>query len=426
MPNELSQGTMQCPFVNGEPFRPYSLVAAQDPEPWLSLARQQQPVFWSDEIGAYCFTRYEDIVTVINDTSTFSSKNMLKFRPIPEPLTQFFPDGHPGSHSMSFMDQPEHGRIRRLANQAFTPRRVADLEPLITEFADRLIDKFADRGHAELLAEFTTQLPMLIMRHIAGAPDDTELDFNAWGPDYFALTESAPPLTAERIKAIGEKSGRLVQWFHQYVAYRAEHPSDDLISALISAQTPEGDAALRHNEVVAVLSAMLSAGIETTAHFIPQALRQILSDPELYDALLADQTLIPTLVEEALRVSTPSRGMRRTAKRDVTVAGVEIPAGTDVFLYLYSANRDDTVFSHPGEFDVQRSAGERHLSFGRGAHFCLGAPLARLESRVAIERLLARLPQLRLAESEHGPVDWQPNVTVPRLMHFNVGWTPAR
>jgi cytochrome P450 len=173
---------------------------------------------------------------------------------------------------------------------------------------------------------------------------------------------------------------------------------------------------------------MLSAGIETTAHFLPQVLRHLLSDPDLLANVKADRELIPLVVEEALRIYPPARGMRRTALEDTEVGGVVVPAGTDVFIYLISANFDDTVFAQPHEFDHARPNVERHLAFGRGTHFCIGAPLARLELRVAVNLLLDRLPGLRLAESENGPegpLEWEPNITVPRLKHFNVKWDPA-
>ncbi|MEV8517209.1 cytochrome P450 [Dactylosporangium sp. NPDC051484] len=385
-------------------------------------------MFWDDRIGGFVFTRYDHIVEILTNPKVFSSKHMLKHRPIPEELAEYFPDGHPGLHSLTFMDNPRHGRIRRLANQAFTPRRIAELEPVVSAIANRLIDTFQEKGEADLLAEFTAQLPMLLMRHIAGATEETDLDFTSWGPDYFALTESAPPLTHDRIEQIGAKSGRILKWMREYVELRRAKPGDDFISSLIEARTPEGDTALSTTEVVGVLSAMLSAGIETTAHFLPQLLRHLLSDPNLLELVKADRGRIRPVIEEALRIYPASRGMRRTALEDVEVGGVLVPAGTDVFVYLISANFDDGVFPAPHVFSDERPNGERHLSFGRGTHFCIGAPLARLEIRVALNLLLDRLPGLRLDPAEPGPegaVDWEPNLTVPRLKHFYVKWDAA-
>jgi cytochrome P450 len=218
---------LRCPVAHGQAFNPYSLEASQDPEPWLALAREDVPVFWDEKIGAFVFTRYDDIVSILTNPKVFSSKHMLKHRPIPEELTEYFPDGHPGLHSLTFMDNPKHGRIRRLANQAFTPRRIAAMEPAVTEIVHQLIDHFVDDGETDLFAVFTSQLPMLLMRQIAGATDESDLDFTSWGPDYFALTESAPPLTPERIQQIGAKSGRILKWMRDYVELRRDNPGHD-------------------------------------------------------------------------------------------------------------------------------------------------------------------------------------------------------
>jgi cytochrome P450 len=177
--------------------------------------------------------------------------------------------------------------------------------------------------------------------------------------------------------------------------------------------------------VIATLSAMMSAGIETTAVFIPLVLRRLLVEHALRSRVEDDRTLLPKVVEEGLRLYPPARGVRRTATRDTVVGGVPIPAGADVFVYYASANFDDEVFGDPSKFDIDRPNIDRHFSFGRGTHFCIGAPLARLEIRIALETLFDRLPGLRLATDE--PIQWIPHMTLPRPARLGLAWDlPAR
>jgi cytochrome P450 len=412
----------RCPHAHGQAFDPFSVEAAENPLPWLEAALTEQPVFWSPEIGAYCVTRYADVVSVLGDARTFSSEDTFRFREIPEELRDIFPDGHPGMHTMTTQDPPRHTRIRRLTNQAFTPRRVAAMEPMVRARANQLIDAFVSDGEADMLSQFSERLPTVVMALLAGAGDEESFDLVGWGEDYFALTETAPPLTPERIRLIGERSGAMIRWFSQHVEHRRAHPGDDLISGLIQARTPEGDEALTTAEVIAVLSAMMSAGIDTTAHFLPQLLRYVISEPGLVERIRTDPAVLPRVVDEGLRRFTPSRGLRRTARRTATIGDVEIPEGASVWVYLVAANHDDSVFADPHDFELDRANGERHLSFGRGTHFCIGAPLARLEARVAIELLLDRLPDLRLTPGAE--TGWLPNLVIPRLTQLRVSWTP--
>jgi cytochrome P450 len=414
-----------CPYAAGQPFVPTSEAAAQDPQPWLSVARRESPVFYLAEQDVYCVTRYSDVVSVLQDTTTFSSRYTNKFRPMTSPVIKaVFPNGHPGAHSMTLQDPPVHTRIRRLANKAFTPRIVAGMAPRIRARCEQLIDAFAAAGEADLLAQYSQLLPIKIMSDISGAPENTDLDFAAWGVDYFALTEGAPPMTPEREELLAQRSGRMMAFFQEYVEFRRAEPGDDLISALIHATTDEGDPMLSTDEVIATLSAMMSAGIETTAVFIPMVLRELLTDDALYQRVRADRSLLPAVVDEGLRKHPPARGVRRTAMKDTVVAGTPIPAGADLFLYYVSANYDEDVFPDPSTFDIDRPNVERHLAFGRGTHFCIGAPLARLEIRIALDALLDRLPGLRLASRDE-EVRWIPHMTLPRPSALRAVWDLA-
>lgn len=412
-----------CPVAHGVPFDPTSVQAAQDPQPWLSVARHELPVYWDEQRQVFAVTRYRDIKAILQDPATFSSRYTNKFRPMTSPaLAGVFPKGHPGQYSMTLQDPPAHNRIRRLANQAFAPRIVNAMEPTIRARCEQLVDTFVADGRAELLLQYAQPLPVYMMKFIAGA-QDSDLDVSAWGPDYFALTEGAPPMTEDRAVQIAARSQKVLDWFTEYVELRRRRPTNDLVSALIQARSDEGDAALTTDEVIAVLSAMMSAGIETTAVFIPILVRHLLLDDTLRTRVTADPALYQTFVEEGLRYYPPARGVRRTAMCDTEVAGVTIPQGSDLFLYYVSANFDGDEFRDPERFDIDRPRLDRHLSFGRGTHFCIGAPLARLEIRVALEVLLRRLPDVRLASE--APIQWLPHMTLPRPTGVEVVWPAA-
>ena len=417
-------GAAGCPYAHGVPFDPVTPEAAADPQPWLEVARRELPVFYLPDQQVYCVTRYSDIVAVLKDTATFSSRYANRFRPMTSPrLRDVFPNGHPGMHSMTLQDPPAHNRIRRLANQAFTPRFVAAMAPKIRSRCEGFVGAFASDGQCDVITQYSQLVPASLMVDISGAPPNAGLDLPGWGQDYFALTEGAPPLTPEREKLLVDRSQRMMAWFTDYVEQRRTEPGDDLISALIHARTDEGDPALSTEEVIATLSAMMSAGIETTAVFIPLALHRLLSDHALRARVENDRTLLPKVVEEGLRVYPPARGVRRTATRDTEVGGVPIPAGADLFVYYASANFDDEVFDDPAEFDIDRPNLDRHLSFGRGTHFCIGAPLARVEIRIALETLFDRLPGLRLATDD--PIRWIPHMTLPRPVELRIAWDLA-
>lgn len=410
----------RCPVVDGESYDPTSVAAAVDPEPWLARARAEQPVFHLAGQDVWCVTRYADIVRVLRDPVTFSSRHANKFRPMTSLLTEVYPDGHPGRHSMLLKDPPEHGRVRRLANKAFTPRMVEELRPRIRSRCDTLIDGFISDRCCELVSQYSTELAVGTMVDIAGAPRTLDEEFAKWGQDYFALTEGAPPLTPEREIALVARARRMTAWLSGYITARQADPGDDFISALLTAATEEGDAALTRDEVVGVLNSMMVAGVETTAIFVPTLIREILARPELRERVAADPSVLPAVVEEGLRLGPPARGVRRTATREVELGGVTIPEGADVFVVYASANVDDAVFADPHVFDPDRSNSGRHMSFGKGVHFCIGAPLARVEAVEALTALFRRIPTVRIAADDIE--EWIPHMTLPRRTELRLDW----
>jgi cytochrome P450 len=409
-----------CPVVHGEPFEPGSLAAARDPHGWLRAARAEQPVFYDETHGVWMVTRYEDHLEVMRQPTVFSNSEANKFKELPPRLREVYPDGHPGRHSMLKLDPPAHTRVRKLAQKAFTPRIVNQLEPRVRERCDALIDTFVEDGHCDYARQFSAQLPVQVVADITGAPLELADDFACWGEDYFALIEGSPALTAEREAEIAERAERVMGWMRAFIADRRADPREDLTSALLHAKGDAGEPALSEDEVIGVLNSNLVAGIETTAIYLALLVRQLLERPADWERLKADPARIGNAVEEGLRCWAPARSILRAVTEDAEVGGVTIPAGSMVALVLSSADRDEAVFERPDEFDLDRPNANKHLSFGRYTHMCIGAPLARLEARVAIEALADRIPGVRLAAEQ--PEAWVPHMIVPRFNSLLLEW----
>jgi cytochrome P450 len=245
-------------------------------------------------------------------------------------------------------------------------------------------------------------------------------EFARWGHDYFMLTTGAPPLSAEEELQLAARAQRMTAWLRQYVQQCQDNPGDDLISALLCATTEEGDPALTYDEVVGVLNSTMVAGVETTAVFVPALVAELLKEPHQWKLLREGRSLRAQAIEEGLRYLCPARGVRRTTTRAVELGGVTLPAGVDVFVGYVSANFDEAIFDDAGHFDLHRPNADRHLSFGKGPHFCIGAAVARLEARVALDALLERIPELRLADDHVD--EWIPHMTLPRRTAVRVAW----
>lgn len=411
----------RCPFAAGGPFEPGSVAAAADPHPWLRAARLEAPVFYDESSAAYFVTRYEDALEVLRQPNVFSNTAANQFKPITsEVLRRAYPDGHPGRHSMLKKDPPEHTRIRKLAQKAYTPKIVKLMEPQIRRRADALIDAFYADGRCDVVDQFSMHLPVQVIADITGAPLEFAEDFRMWGHDYFTFVEGAPEPTPEQEQEIAARAARMLPWMRAFIEERRRDPRDDLTSALIHARTDDGEPALTTDEVLGVLNSNLVAGIETTAIFIPLLLRELLKVPERWEEVSRDRALIADAIDEALRLWAPARASRRVATENATIAGVPIPKGSAVLVAWSSANRDEEVFDDPDRFDLHRSNAGKHLSFGRYTHMCIGAPLARLEARVAIEAFLDRLDGIRLVEGQ--PEEWVPHTILPRFARLEIAW----
>ena len=376
-----------------------------DPYPAFDEIRSRGPLVLP-EANLVVFSSWQDCGDVLRHPSSASDrlKSTVAQRAIAngaEPR----PFGEPG---FLFLDPPDHTRLRKLAQQAFAPRRVRELEADVVSLVDALLDDVATVGRVEAVADLAHPLPVAVICRMLGVPLEDEPEFSrasallAQGLDPFiAFTGELPDDFGERTRA--------GHWLRGYLAdlveARRSDPREDLISALIAAEE-DGDQ-LSTGEIVATCNLLLIAGHETTVNLIANAILAMLREPRHWAALASDPDAAPTLIEETLRHDPPVQLVGRIAAEDMTVGDVVVPRGDTMMLLLAAAQRDPAAFTRPTEFDPARND-LRHLAFGHGVHFCLGAPLARLEARVALSALTRRFPDARL----DGEPVYRPNVTL--------------
>lgn len=315
-----------------------------------------------------------------------------------------------------FLDPPDHTRLRKLAQQAFAPRVVRALEPEISAMVDSLLDAMAEAGSVDLVSDLAYPLPVAVICRLLGVPVEDESQFSSAAALVAQALDPIMSITGAPDPEVDARS-EAGEWLREYlgalVERRRAHPRDDLISALIAAEE-DGDQ-LTADEIVATCNLLLIAGHETTVNLIANAAQEMLRNPEHWAALAADPALAGAIVEETLRFDPPVQLVMRIAGADMRIGGRDIPAGDTMLLLLAAAQRDPAVYEAPDEFRLDRNAA-RHLSFGLGPHFCLGAPLARLEARVALSTLAARFPHARVVAD---PV-YKPNVTLRGLATLSV------
>lgn len=396
-----------------------------NPYPVLEEIRSQGPLLLP-EANLAVFSSFADCGDVLRHPSSASDrlKSSVAQREIArgaEPR----PFGQPG---FLFLDPPDHTRLRKLAQQAFAPKRVKALEGDITSMVDALLDAVAGAGHFEVIADLAHPLPVAVICRMLGVPLSDEPEFSrasdllAQGLDPFiTFTGELPANFADRMQAGHWMRGYLADLVEQ----RRSAPREDLISALIAAEE-DGDQ-LATEEIVATCNLLLIAGHETTVNLIANAILAMLRQPRYWSALAGDAQHASTITEETLRYDPPVQLVGRIAGDEMTVGGVvggqersdrgsvTVPKGDTMMLLLAAAQRDPAAFERPDVFDPDRGD-NRHLAFGHGAHFCLGAPLARLEARVALSAVAARFPHARLA----GDVVYKPNVTLRGLASLPV------
>ncbi|ANZ39804.1 hypothetical protein BBK82_30945 [Lentzea guizhouensis] len=343
---------------------------------WLRVKREEQPV-WQDQHGVWHLFRHEHVKRLCSDYATFSS-------------TPTGMDSEMAMGNLTMLDPPEHRNLRRLVSVAFTPRTVARLEPRIREVTRELLDGAS--GEFDLAEVLAHPMPVIVIAELLGVPSSDRSHFAECADRILAVSIEDPndPALAEQFEAV---MSPLTDYLLEYVQARRRKPADDLVSALVAAEVD--GARLSDAEIVMLGAIVLSAGHITSTLLIGNTILSLDENPEALRLVREDRSVVPAVVEEALRFRTPFAQVARITKQDVTIEGVTIPAGSSAVGWIVSANRDERAFSDAAKFDVRRDTSE-HIAFSHGPHYCLGAALARLEAQISLGELLDRYSEIRL------------------------------
>jgi cytochrome P450 len=409
-----------CPVIGiGGEFDPFVDPYLADPYPFWLRARQSEPVFYSPELDYWVVTRYEDIKAVFADPKRFSASiAQTPIKPlVPEVVAMLQQGGFRAKPVMSNADPPIHTRIRKFTWQAFTPKRIAQLEPDVRRLVTRFLDQIEGAHRADLVRQMFYELPVLVLFIFLGMPEADVARVKTWSRNRLMLTWGR--LSDEQQQA--EAAGLLEYWKYteEYVQGLVANPPDNYVGDLLRASRENPDQLSVH-EIVNVVYGLLIAGHETTTSMSSNAVVTLMRHREAWERLCAEPALIPNAVEELLRFDSSVITWRRKALEAAEIAGVMIPEGANLLLALCSGNRDDAHFPEPERFDVERENARTHLSFGFGIHYCLGAPLARLELKVILEELTRRLPTLRLAPDQTWT--FPPNTSFRGPSQLQVEW----
>jgi cholest-4-en-3-one 26-monooxygenase len=379
---------------------------AEDPYPAFAWMRRNAPVYHDAANDIWGVASYADVRLLGTDPATFSNAEGTRPKFMPLPM-------------MIDTDPPEHTRRRKLVNAGFTPRRIAALEASARRVCDELIDAVAGRGGCEFVHDVAAQLPLIMIGDLLGVTPEDRGQLLRWSDEMLRSQGDPNPESFEAATiAFAEYTTYMQPVFEER---RRSGKDDDLVGILVHADV-EGER-LDDDTLIFETLLILIGGDETTRHVLSGGLLALLENPEQFAALRADPTRLPAAVEEMLRWVSPIKNMVRTTTRDVMLGGVELPEGAQLLALYPSANRDESIFTRPDEFDIARDPNP-HLAFGFGTHFCLGNQLARLELRVMFEQLLARLPDIRLAAP--GPFAYRKANFVSGLEALPVEFTPNR
>ena len=384
------------------------------PYPIFSALRDESPIHFSDKLGTWVCTKYEDIMEMLHDTDRFSSlmptgprdgrsgfataMEELAADPSMAEYFQKFLANAANAAVLLNADPPEHRRQRKAVNRAFRPTRLRGMEPMIEEVTSELIQEIVDKGESEFVSEFAVGLPMTIIAVALGVETDDLATFKRWSDD-LVMPVGNPDPTTEKVRDYLISLSEFNEFFGNLLQLRRQDPHEDIISDVATAEV--NDEMLNEAEMLSMLQQFLVAGNETTTKLLTNLMHHLAEEDGLEERLREDPSLIDNFIEEGLRFEAPVGGLFRMAKEDTTVGETQLRKGDHIWLIFAAANRDPEMFSQPDTFSVDRENARDHLAFGHGEHFCIGAMLARLEARIAVEQILERLQNIRLIDGRN-------------------------
>jgi cytochrome P450 len=366
-------------------YDPFSYELDQDPYPTYRWMRDHAPAYRNERLDFWAFTRFEDNYEALIDPVTYSSSHgtSLEFMDTPKP----------GTGLMIWMDPPRHTRYRKLVSKAFTPARIGELEPMIRRIACEYLEPLVGRPRFDAVKEFTARLPMDVISSMLGIPESDRLMVQQRSNLMLHREPGDPLPTREAIEAMQQ----LMSYVTELIADRRRHPKQDLMTRLVEVELEEDGehSRLSDDDIRSFFSLLATAGNETVTKLLATAFHELWKNPDQRRVLVADPSVIPNAVEETLRFDPPSQYQGRVTTREVRIHGETIPKGAKVLLINGASGRDERKFPEPDRYDVRREI-DFHLGFGYGRHVCLGAFLARMESKIALEEFLARFPDYEI------------------------------
>jgi cytochrome P450 len=383
-------------------YDPMDREIQQCPFPHYAALRAHGPLFLHPQTGMYFVSRLDTMRTVLRDTDRFSSHFSNAGTPPPSEvlaeLQQIAAQGVARVDTMLTIDPPSHTNYRKTVAGAFNVRRIQALAPRIRELTDELIDGFPMEGSVDFQRAFATPLPVRVIAHMLNVPFEREADIKRWSDD--AVVALGTAVTPERLVEAARSVLECQLYFLAELDRRRVAPQDDFLTDLLNADFDdpvEGKRKLNDAEMFSIVQQLMVAGNETTTKLFTEGMKLLLEHPEWWARIQADPSLIPTVIEEVLRLASPNQGLFRVVTRDTELEGVQLKKGNRLWVMFGAADRDERVFADPDAFDPERENLSQHIAFGFGAHFCIGAPLSRLEARIGFEALAERLAHVELA-----------------------------
>ncbi len=390
--------------IDLDTYDPMDPAVQQCPFPHYAALREQAPVYRHPATGMFFVSRHDTVKQVLLDTETFSSRmsntGTIGSPEVMEQVKAIAAEGWPRADTMLTIDPPHQIRYRKLVSRAFTARRIAALEDDVRAVATDLIDAFPDAGTIDFHADFAVALPVRVIHQALDMAPETESKIKGWSDD--AVASLGAHLTDERRLEATRGVVETQQYIHDEYQRVLAEPDGSILSDVAHGDFDDPDTGevrkLNFPEVFSIIQQLMVAGNETTTKLLNETMKMLIETPGWWDRLRDDPSTIPAVVEEGLRLSSPNQGLFRTVTRDTELDGVEVPAGSRLWVMFGSANRDAEVYPDPDAFDPERDRLRDHLAFGKGQHFCPGAPLSRLEARVSLEELARRLVEVDFAE----------------------------